>query len=27
VPSDQIHKMPFSQFKTLEKPEKAYPIY
>lgn len=26
-PSVQIHKMPFSQFKTLEKVEKAYPLY
>jgi hypothetical protein len=26
-PAAQIHKMPFSQFKTLEKVEKAYPLY
>ena len=27
VPSDQIHKMPFSQFKTLENLDRAYSLY
>jgi hypothetical protein len=26
-PAAQLHKMPFSQFKTLDKVEKAYPLY